>query len=36
MIDLMMLGFNEMKYDVWVFGNYEFDFGFKVFNCFLI
>ncbi|EJL6267707.1 bifunctional metallophosphatase/5'-nucleotidase [Vibrio cholerae] len=31
-IDPMMLGFNEMKYDVWVLGNHEFDFGFKVLN----
>ncbi|MDN6976815.1 bifunctional metallophosphatase/5'-nucleotidase [Vibrio cholerae] len=28
----MMLGFNEMKYDVWVLGNHEFDFGLKVLN----
>lgn len=27
-----MLGFNEMKYDVWVLGNHEFDFGLKVLN----
>ncbi|MDA5312580.1 bifunctional metallophosphatase/5'-nucleotidase [Vibrio cholerae] len=31
-IDPMMLGFNEMKYDVWVLGNHEFDFGIKVLN----
>ncbi|MCX9531002.1 5'-nucleotidase C-terminal domain-containing protein [Vibrio cholerae] len=31
-IDPMMLGFNEMKYDVWVLGNHEFDFGLKVLN----
>ncbi|KQA18457.1 bifunctional metallophosphatase/5'-nucleotidase [Vibrio metoecus] len=30
--DPMMLGFNEMKYDVWVLGNHEFDFGLKVLN----
>ncbi|KLV03359.1 2', 3'-cyclic nucleotide 2'-phosphodiesterase [Photobacterium aquae] len=29
-VDPMMLGFNEMKYDVWVLGNHEFDFGLKV------
>jgi 2',3'-cyclic-nucleotide 2'-phosphodiesterase/3'-nucleotidase len=28
----MMLGFNHMKYDVWVLGNHEFDFGLKVLN----
>lgn len=28
--DPMMLGFNEMEYDVWVLGNHEFDFGLKV------
>ncbi|MBW3698431.1 bifunctional metallophosphatase/5'-nucleotidase [Vibrio sp. T187] len=28
----MMLGFNEMDYDVWVLGNHEFDFGLKVLN----
>ncbi|WP_028866279.1 bifunctional metallophosphatase/5'-nucleotidase [Psychromonas aquimarina] len=28
----MMLGFNEMNYDVWVLGNHEFDFGLKVLN----
>ncbi|HBK7266702.1 TPA: bifunctional metallophosphatase/5'-nucleotidase [Vibrio cholerae] len=31
-VDPMMLGFNEMKYDVWVLGNHEFDFGLKVLN----
>lgn len=31
-IDPMMLVFNEMKYDVWVLGNHEFDFGLKVLN----
>ncbi|HGE6112581.1 TPA: bifunctional UDP-sugar hydrolase/5'-nucleotidase [Vibrio cholerae] len=31
-MDPMMLGFNEMKYDVWVLGNHEFDFGLKVLN----
>ena len=31
-IDPMMLGFNEMKYDVWVLGNHELDFGLKVLN----
>ncbi|HDZ9144326.1 TPA: bifunctional metallophosphatase/5'-nucleotidase [Vibrio cholerae] len=31
-IDPMMLGFNEMKYDVWILGNHEFDFGLKVLN----
>ncbi|WP_200852296.1 metallophosphoesterase, partial [Klebsiella pneumoniae] len=31
-IDPMMLGFNEMKYDVWVLGNHECDFGLKVLN----
>ncbi len=31
-VDPMMLGFNEMKYDVWVPGNHEFDFGLKVLN----
>ncbi|WP_336932793.1 bifunctional metallophosphatase/5'-nucleotidase [Vibrio cholerae] len=31
-IDPMMLGFNEMKYDVWVLGNHEFDFGLKALN----
>jgi len=30
--DPMMLGFNEMKYDVWVLGNHEFDFGLNVLN----
>lgn len=25
----MMLGFNALKYDVWVMGNHEFDFGLK-------
>ncbi len=30
--DPMMLGFNEMQYDVWVLGNHEFDFGLKVLN----
>ena len=30
--DPMMLGFNEMKYDVWVLGNHEFDFGLDVLN----
>jgi len=29
-VDPMMLGFNEMDYDVWVLGNHEFDFGLKV------
>ncbi|GAK87369.1 5'-nucleotidase; 2',3'-cyclic-nucleotide 2'-phosphodiesterase; putative UDP-sugar hydrolase [Vibrio ponticus] len=29
-IDPMMLGFNHMKYDVWVLGNHEFDFSLKV------
>lgn len=29
-VDPMMLGFNHMKYDVWVLGNHEFDFGLKV------
>lgn len=28
----MMLDFNHMKYDVWVLGNHEFDFGLKVLN----
>lgn len=28
-VDPMMLGFNHMKYDVWVLGNHEFDFGLK-------
>ena len=31
-ISPMMLGFNEMDYDVWVLGNHEFDFGLKVLN----
>ncbi|OCH34692.1 bifunctional metallophosphatase/5'-nucleotidase [Aliivibrio fischeri] len=31
-IDPMMLGFNEMKYDIWVLGNHEFDFGLNVLN----
>ncbi|HAS6028011.1 bifunctional metallophosphatase/5'-nucleotidase [Vibrio vulnificus] len=31
-IDPMMLGFNEMNYDVWVLGNHEFDFGLNVLN----
>ena len=31
-IDPMMLGFNQMDYDVWVLGNHEFDFGLKVLN----
>ncbi|OZS45316.1 bifunctional metallophosphatase/5'-nucleotidase [Photobacterium sanguinicancri] len=31
-VDPMMLGFNEMSYDVWVLGNHEFDFGLKVLN----
>lgn len=31
-IDPMMLGFNEMDYDVWVLGNHEFDFGLGVLN----
>ncbi|KHA58772.1 2', 3'-cyclic nucleotide 2'-phosphodiesterase [Vibrio variabilis] len=31
-VDPMMLGFNEMKYDVWVLGNHEFDFGLSVLN----
>lgn len=31
-IDPMMLGFNEMDYDVWVLGNHEFDFGVSVLN----
>ncbi|MEF1172890.1 bifunctional UDP-sugar hydrolase/5'-nucleotidase, partial [Vibrio sinaloensis] len=31
-VDPMMLGFNEMKYDVWVLGNHEFDFGSGVLN----
>ncbi|WP_064608425.1 bifunctional metallophosphatase/5'-nucleotidase [Photobacterium sp. J15] len=31
-VDPMMLGFNEMKYDVWVLGNHEFDFGLNVLN----
>ncbi|ENM5733016.1 bifunctional metallophosphatase/5'-nucleotidase [Vibrio mimicus] len=31
-VDPMMLGFNEMNYDVWVLGNHEFDFGLKVLN----
>lgn len=31
-IDPMMLGFNEMQYDVWVLGNHEFDFGLGVLN----
>ncbi|HAS8534700.1 TPA: bifunctional metallophosphatase/5'-nucleotidase [Vibrio vulnificus] len=30
--DPMMLGFNEMNYDVWVLGNHEFDFGLNVLN----
>ena len=30
--DPMMLGFNEMKYDIWVLGNHEFDFGLGVLN----
>jgi len=29
-VDPMMLGFNQMKYDVWVLGNHEFDFGLGV------
>ncbi|RWX55047.1 bifunctional metallophosphatase/5'-nucleotidase [Photobacterium chitinilyticum] len=28
----MMLGFNEMDYDIWVLGNHEFDFGLNVLN----
>lgn len=28
----MMLGFNHMKYDAWVMGNHEFDFGLKTLN----
>ncbi|CAH8211027.1 5'-nucleotidase [Vibrio aestuarianus] len=31
-VDPMMLGFNEMQYDVWVLGNHEFDFGLAVLN----
>lgn len=31
-VDPMMLGFNEMNYDVWVLGNHEFDFGLPVLN----
>lgn len=31
-VDPMMLGFNEMEYDVWVLGNHEFDFGLGVLN----
>lgn len=31
-VDPMMLGFNQMKYDVWVLGNHEFDFGLNVLN----
>lgn len=31
-IDPMMLGFNEMNYDIWVLGNHEFDFGLDVLN----
>lgn len=31
-VDPMMLGFNHMKYDVWVLGNHEFDFGLKTLN----
>ncbi|UXH99923.1 bifunctional metallophosphatase/5'-nucleotidase [Photobacterium sp. TY1-4] len=31
-VDPMMLGFNEMNYDVWVLGNHEFDFGLNVLN----
>ncbi|PRQ63801.1 bifunctional metallophosphatase/5'-nucleotidase [Vibrio sp. V01_P9A10T6] len=31
-VDPMMLGFNEMNYDVWVLGNHEFDFGLSVLN----
>ncbi|MGF1683865.1 bifunctional metallophosphatase/5'-nucleotidase [Photobacterium minamisatsumaniensis] len=31
-VDPMMLGFNEMQYDVWVLGNHEFDFGLDVLN----
>lgn len=30
--DPMMLGFNEMEYDIWVLGNHEFDFGLNVLN----
>ncbi|MGF1723538.1 bifunctional metallophosphatase/5'-nucleotidase [Photobacterium nomapromontoriensis] len=30
--DPMMLGFNEMQYDVWVLGNHEFDFGLDILN----
>ncbi|UNK26999.1 5'-nucleotidase C-terminal domain-containing protein [Serratia plymuthica] len=29
-ISPMMLGFNALKYDVWVMGNHEFDFGLPV------
>ena len=31
-VDPMMLGFNEMNYDIWVLGNHEFDFGLNVLN----
>ncbi|MEJ2765601.1 5'-nucleotidase C-terminal domain-containing protein [Photobacterium sp. MCCC 1A19761] len=31
-VDPMMLGFNEMDYDIWVLGNHEFDFGLNVLN----
>ncbi|MDE1332108.1 bifunctional metallophosphatase/5'-nucleotidase [Vibrio aestuarianus] len=31
-VDPMMLGFNEMQYDVWILGNHEFDFGLAVLN----
>ncbi|PKH04791.1 bifunctional UDP-sugar hydrolase/5'-nucleotidase [Moritella sp. Urea-trap-13] len=31
-ISPMMLGFNEMNYDIWVLGNHEFDFGLDVLN----
>ncbi len=31
-VDPMMLGFNEMNYDVWVLGNHEFDFGLNILN----
>lgn len=32
----MMLGFNQMAYDVWVLGNHEFDFGLKTLDTNLV
>ena len=31
-VNPMMLGFNQLDYDVWVLGNHEFDFGLTVLN----